>query len=672
MSRGRLIFVAVCCALAVSGLLARAAYVCVVSADVFGPQALKQALTDLQIHGQRGDIVDRHGQQLAWSVPVKSAYARRQFVQQPFQTAQRVAEILKTDANSVFTQLSGERGYVWLRRWLSQEEEAAFEKLREPGVALTDEARRYYTQRETAAHILGFVDHDEKGLEGIERAFDQELRGKPLTVSALRDTRGRTFVKGGALPAHTAAAGHTVVLTIDAALQYETETALENAAVAAKAKGASAIVIEPQSGEILALASYPRFNPNSRGVEPADARRARPVTDMFEPGSTMKPFTIATAIEHGVVAPTTKMFCHLGQRVFGSGKWQRTIKDVKALGEATVAEVVKYSSNICTALIGEKVNKTRLREGFARFFFGERTEVGLPGESKGALHPLEKWSGSSVVTHSYGYGLAVTAVQLAQGYAALANDGEVVRPRLVREVRNAQGLVVKRFERERRGIAVSPQTARKVREMMVGVTEKGGTGRRAAIPGFRIAAKTGTALKPGKPGMGYTGSKRRVVFAGIFPADEPKLVAIVMFEEPEGKVTGGQIAAPAWKDIVERAIRHLGITPDPKLLAADLAGQKPGGRQTADQPNAHERGSAAPLLANVREAAAPEPRDEGPKTGVPELRGLGMKSALVAASERGLTLEIEGSGRAVRQDPAPGARLAPGGSVKVVFEPEDG
>jgi cell division protein FtsI (penicillin-binding protein 3) len=696
MSRARILIVSMLGGLVAATLLVRAAWLGIVEADRFGPQAMRQAVADLQLRGRRGDIVDRDGRPLAGSVPVWSLGAHRRNVQQPFQTATKLAPILRVEPERLFASLSGGSGFVWLKRWLTRPESEAVLALAGKGPPLSDEgqerralkraeqrlatelgvelaleARRYYVDRELAAHVLGFVDPDERGIEGIEQHFDAELRGRPLTISAMRDRRGNTFLKSGVLPPQSAGAGHTVVLTLDRVLQYEAEAAIARAAAKAGAKGAMAVVLEPSSGEVLALATWPRFNPNTRADSVPDDRRNKAIVDTFEPGSTMKPLSIGAAIEAGVVTPETRLFCHNGQRTFGQGRWKHTIKDVKALGKATVAEVIQYSSNICAGLIGERLGAEKLHAGLERFLLGKKTGVELPGEAPGVLRPVQRWHGSSVVTHAYGYGLSVTALQLASAYAAIANGGELVAPRIVREVRDSKERVVRRFERRLRGRALSAETARKLREMMVGVTERGGTGTRAAIAGYRIAGKTGTALKPSA--RGYSAEKRRVLFAGFAPAERARLAAVVVLDEPQGKLTGGLAAAPAWREIVEAGLRHLGVPAEPQALAnrGDTPATAGAQESAASEGSSRKIRTPKASVAEAKQTGGAETKKTG-AIGVPDLRGLGISSALQAATDRGLTLEVEGSGRAVRQDPPPGAGAAPGATVRVTFAREDG
>jgi cell division protein FtsI (penicillin-binding protein 3) len=638
VSRKRLLAVALFFGLAFAGLFARAVKVCVLNHEIFGPQAVRQALGDLQLSGPRGDIVDRAGAPLAVSVQVPSAYARPRALEDRARVAERLATALKMRFEEVFPLLTGERRFVWLKRWLSPDEEKAVRSLGDRGISVVLEPRRYYPGRELAAHVLGFVGHDERGLEGIERTFDEQLRGAPLTFPSMRDARGRHLLISGVLPPATAGAGQTLVLTIDRVLQHIAEEALARAAQKSGAKGGSVVVLEPHGAEILALASYPRFNPNAFANHDGSERRNRAATDAFEPGSTAKVFTLGIALETGAATLSERIFCERGRWRVGTHR----ISDLKPHGRLTVAEVLRFSSNIGAAKIGRRLGARRLYEGLSRFFFGSRTGVPVPGESPGVLHPAARWREADVVTHSYGYGLAVTALQLAQAYAAIANGGEVVRPRLVRAVLDREGKVLHAFGREVRGRALSAATARTLTRLMVGVTQRGGTGRRAALPGYEVAGKTGTAMKIGTDGK-YTPERRTVLFAGFAPADSPRLVAVVTLDEPRGRVTGGEVAAPAWREIAEGALRLWAVPP------------------THPAPT---------VAAATRARPSPAPRRAGP--GVPDLQGLGVASAARAAARAGLAIEVVGSGRAVRQDPAPGAAVAPGASVRVVFAREGG
>jgi cell division protein FtsI (penicillin-binding protein 3) len=646
MSRRRLAAVALTFALVLTGLALRAFDLCVLNAETFGPQAMRQALRDLQLTGPRGDIVDRFGAPLAVSLQVPSVYANPRALEDRSRAALGLAQALKSRFEEIFPFLTGDRGFVWVRRWLDPEQAERVEALRERGITVVQEPRRYYPGRELAAHLLGFVGRDGNGLEGLEKTFDAELRGAPLTLSTLRDARGRELTVGGVPPPATAGAGRTLVLTIDRAVQFLTEEALRRAVHETQARRATAVVLEPRTGEIRALANLPTYNPNVPGSSSQQERRNLAVADSFEAGSTMKVFTVATALEARAVTPQERFFCERGSWKFGSHR----IRDVHAAGHLPVTDVVKFSSNICAAKIGLRLGAHRLHEGLRRFLFGEPTGLGLPGEASGTLHTPDRWRPSGVVTHSYGYGVSVTALQLAQAYAAIANGGEIVRPRLVRTVLDPHGALVHRVEREVRGRAVSTETARVLTRMMVRVTEKGGTGHRAAIDGHEVAGKTGTAYKAG-PG-GYSTEKRVALFAGFVPAQDPRLVAVVVLDEPKGKVTGGLVAAPVWREIAEGALRLWGVPPS-------VSGPAP--TELARRPPTTP---ASPW-------AGPDPRPRAAPGAVPDLRGLGLGSALKATASSGLILEAQGSGLAVRQDPAPGTPLVPGALVRVTFTGEE-
>jgi cell division protein FtsI (penicillin-binding protein 3) len=619
-----------------AALLARAVHLCLFPSEAYGREAVRQALHDLQITGPRGDILDRAGAPLAVSTLVPSVYARPRAIEDRARTAEGLAVALSLRFEDVFPALTGDRGFVWIRRWLAPEAARRVEALRERGVGLMQEARRYYPDRELGAHVLGIVGHDGRGLEGLERAFDPTLRGEPLSMTALRDARGRSLLQHGAIPPG-AGSGRTLLLTLDRSLQYLAEEALARGARASRAKGGSFVALDPQSGEVLALASWPSFNPNAFDAHPPEERRNRAIVDALEPGSTMKPFTLATALEARAVRLSERIDCERGAWRVG----KHLIRDVRRSGVLTPAEVVKYSSNICAAKIGLRLGAERLHAGLRRWFFGERAVVGLPGEAPGVLHPPERWRKSHVVTHSYGYGLQVTALQLAQAFAGIAQGGEVLKTRLVRAVLDREGNVLFRTEREVRGRAVSRATARAVARMMVGVTEKGGTGTRAAIPGFDVAGKTGTAMKVGEGGA-YSAQKRVVYFAGFVPAEAPRFAAVVVLDEPEGAVTGGQAAAPVWREVAQGALRLWGVPPTREVASVRIPPR-----------------TRAPSVAKRNRRTA------GP--GVPDVRGLGVTSALKAAAAAGLVLEVLGSGRAVRQDPPPGRPLVPGAALRVVF-----
>ncbi len=645
--RRRFLLVGVLFGLAASGLVYRAVDLQVLQHPRFAQMSKEQALRKLVLTPQRGRILDRNGEALAVSVEVPSIRADPSKIRDPRAAARKLAAVLHLDAGALEARLRRGRYFAWVKRRVSPEEVEAVRALNLPGIGFTQEPRRFYPHREAAAQVLGFAGVDGVGLEGLELALDRVLRGTPRLATALRDARGNHLLAGGDTPDPTELSGATVELTLDRTIQWIAERALTEGAVAARARGATAVVLEPKTGAILAMANWPTYNPNEPGRSTKDARRNRAVTDIYEPGSVFKVFTIAAAIEAGVVRPNETFDCEGGALRIG----RQTIHDSRPHGVLSVGEILKVSSNIGAAKIAFRLGKEGLVEALRAFGFGRRTGSGLPGEQPGILRPPERLSNVGLATVAYGQGVSATALQVAAAMAVVANGGRLMRPFVVSRIRDASGRILEERHPERVRTVLSEGTARTVTRMMERVVEPGGTGRRAAVPGYPVAGKTGTSEKVDPLTRTYSPDKRIASFAGFVPADEPRLVVVVVVDEPQGVKYGGVVAAPIFARIAEEALRYLGVprrTDVPGVLLAQ-----------APVVEAEEGGAALP------EILVPPP--EG-KTLVPELLGEDLRTALRLLGERGLLAEVEGSGRVVRQEPRPGTIAGPGDVVRLSLD----
>jgi cell division protein FtsI (penicillin-binding protein 3) len=508
-----------------------------------------------------------------------------------------------------------------LKRAVTLRERDAVMRLKVGGVGEVMEARRYYPHGGAAAHVIGLAGVDAQGLEGIERYYERDLRAVARTLEVDRDALGREiFSEGMEDPEVTR--GATVQLTIDVALQDTVERALERGVQAARARGGTAIVLDPISGEVLALANSPAFDPNHRAAAGSLRRRNRAVTDFYEPGSTFKALLAAAALEQRVVRPDEMIFCENGRFPVG----RRVIHDHHSHGWLSVAEVLQVSSNIGAAKIGERLGRTRFHDFLTAFEFGRPTGVDLPGEVGGILRPLEDWSRIALVTTSFGQGVAVTPLQMARAFAAIANGGLLVRPWVGMRAVGADGEVLW----EHRPVVIrrvmKRETARMVTAMLERVVEEGGTGLLARVEGVRVAGKTGTAQKV-EAGTGRYGHGRIASFVGFLPAEAPRFVILTLIDEPETSTYGGIVAAPIFQEIAAAAMERLGV---------------PGTRPPEWQEAGAEGGTPSASTGNDAD-------------GIPSFLGLSMRAALERARSLGWTVQIAGSGYVTSQVPPPGA-----------------
>ena len=610
-----------------------------------------QTRRELEWAPRRGLIVDRRGEPLAVTRDVDSVFADPS----AFETdraravaAAQLADALRIDRARVLQKLKQpDRRFVWIKRRIDEGAARRVRALALDGIELVKEPKRFYPQRELAGHVLGFVGED-AGQEGLERELDQYLRGKSVQVQATRDARGTMVLEHGA-PDLSDLTGATVTLTLDTAIQLAAEKELATAVKSAGAVGGWALVLDVNSGAVLALAGNPVFDANKPGRDPM-VWRDRAVQDQLEPGSTIKSFVVARALEERVLRRDDLLYCEHGLWEHGG----RAIHDTHPVDWATPATVLRESSNICAAKIGEKLGKQRLIEGLRAFGFGEKTALGLPGEARGALPDPRRMPPIAVNTIAFGQGMSATGIQTVVAMAAIANGGVILRPYLVQSVIGSDGTVLLSRGREEVRRVLAEDTARQVTEMLEEVVQKG-TGTRAALVGHRVAGKTGTAQKVDPIRGGY-GDKRLSSFIGFAPAEAPRLAILVVIDEPEGKgaeVTGGTVAAPAWGAIAHEALRQLDVMPEQSKETAPLllSGLSP------ELEPEDRAGETAGVPAAAGQAV------------VPDVSGLGARTATRRLAQASLEPELRGSGRAVAQSPRPGAIVKRGARVKVILAP---
>ena len=659
--------------------------------------AEEQYLREIELPPRRGRIFDRNGAELASTADVDSIYCNpRRFTDVP-QASRQLARVLGLDARDLEKRLAQRRYFAWIKRKVTPDEVSAVRALDLPGVAFTREPRRFYPNRGLAATVMGTSGSDGRGLDGVELSYDAYLRGSGSSVQGVRDALGRELFVESASDAPSSA-GSDVVLTLDRYLTFITERAIANAATQHHAKAVVAVMMDPQTGEVLAMASVPSFNPNDTTGAAEAGARDRAITDTFEPGSTMKTFTIAASLDAGVVRPEDRFDCLMGK--MNVGKY--TIHDTHAHGILTVAEVFKFSSNIGATKIARRLGRERLAESLDRYGFGHRTGIELPGERTGVVRPVAKWGDIGFANISFGHGIAVTPLQVLAGVSAIAAGGVYHRPRIVSRVVSPDGAVeLPQVEEEHR--VMSEATAHAMVGIMRGVTETGGTARQAAIEGYPVAGKTGTAQKA--VGGHYDSQKYVASFVGFAPAQNPRIALMVVMDEPEGGHLGGAVAAPVFKEITEQALRYLhvppvgplvatapGSAPPPVLAAHKTSALLPvstlasAASDDDDAPPAELPPTEVPVAGDDEavaddserewdEVAGAEgaPSDGAPaaRVNLPDFAGMTIAEAIRAAHRSGVDLAFDeshgaASGIAIQQRPGPG--LVPRGTLcRVAF-----
>ena len=644
--RTRVLILAALLAVAFGGLVGRLAWLQVVKRGELAQLAERQYSRTVVLHAQRGPIVDRHGTALATSMPTESLFVQPRGVGDPVRVTARLSPIIGVPQAEVHAALTSSRQFVWLRRKLPPAVAAEVRALREPGLGFLPEPLRLYPNRELAAHLVGF-EGVQGGLEGVERAFNAELAGTPGKALVGRDALGREVTGQHVL--QTPQPGQGVMLTIDRTIQYIAEREIDAAYRRTDAKAAMAVVLEPRTGDVLAVAIRPTFNPNTFLEVPNDHWRNRAVTDPFEPGSTFKVILGAAALEEGVVRPDDRIYGENGSITLA----KTTIHDWKKYGWLTFSEVLQNSSNVGSIKVGLALGRDRYHRYMSAFGFGASTGVGLPGESRGVLRDPQRWSLLSLPTMSIGQEVSVTALQMVAAVGAVANGGTLMQPRLVRATFDAEGREVRRFDPRAVRQVISPETARTLTRILVRVVDAG-TGHNAAIAGYEVAGKTGTAQKLDPATRRYSRASGVLSFVGWVPADEPRLVMLVMLDEPKNGHWGSEAAAPIFSAIGREVLRYLEVPP-----------RDVGPVQIVTGPV--EPKSDAAARAPVRlVSTVPQPDPNGPRR-MPDLSGQTLRSALAALAPLQLEVEMAGQGRVVQQAPRPGQPVPPGTTARLTL-----
>jgi cell division protein FtsI (penicillin-binding protein 3) len=534
----------------------------VLQAAELSAQANRQHQKTVSLEGARGTIVDRHGKILAMNVEVQSVFGVPNTVDSPLKTARQLSPILHVKTDELERKLRQDRRFVWLARKLDPEQGRRLDRLSLDGIGVVMEGRRFYPKGPLLAHVLGFSGMDGEGLEGVEHRYEPYLHGEKRMMVLQRDAFGHTVFPKGMME-RSPTPGHSLTLTIDEVVQYIVERELEDAVGRARAKSGTMIVLDPKTGAVLAMAVSPRFDPNAVSALNPDRWRNRALTDAYEPGSTMKAMMAAAAIEERVVRPNTMVFGEHGRMTVAN----TVIHDHERLGWISFAQVIQKSSNIGAAKTGMALGEHRLYRYLQAFGFGQRTEIDLPGEGVGLVRDPKDWGRRSVASISIGQEIGVTPLQMVSAVAAIANDGMLMKPYVVSEIRDADNHILRQVPPQAKRRVISRETARSVTKILEGVVTDG-TGTNAAIPGFRVAGKTGTAQKIDPRTGAYSASRFVASFAGYAPADNPQLAMIVVIDEPLGDTQGGAVAAPVFSRVGEQVLSYLGVPSDAPITLA--------------------------------------------------------------------------------------------------------
>lgn len=618
--------------------------------------AAQQYLKQMELPARRGAISDRQGAPLAVSVDVDSVYANPRMVgDRAPEVARTLAPLLELDVTALTQKLRSRRYFTWLKRRVSRALAQKVAALKIRGVMLQKESRRFYPNRALGATVVGFAGLDSRGLEGIERSLDRWLRGPPLRVAGLRDALGRElWTPQSEVPrASRLSRSHDVQLSLDRAIQHETEAALEAVYAQHKPKWAAAVVLDTKTGDVLAMASVPAFDPNRFADASPKHWRNRAITDAFEPGSTLKIFSVAAALASGHAKDDEIIDGEKGRVRIG----RHWIHDSKPHGEMTLRDVLKKSSNVAVSKLALRMGPKLLYRYLRAFGFAERTGVPLSGERRGTLRNPRRWSKVGLANIAFGQGMTTTVLQLARGLTAIGNGGKLMEPRLVLGIRDTTGKLAQSFPPRGRRV-LSEGLAKRMLYLLGGVTERGGTAEAAALDRYTVAGKTGTAQKVDPVTGTYSEDKWLSSFIAVTPATRPRLAIAVVVDEPSGdKHYGGEVVGPVFRRIANGALRYLGVRPDKAAKP-----KKPGAPSNVPVARHRDTPQDEDLL------APPLPGD-GPRGQVliPDFTGMSIAEVLGAARKANLELELTGSGRAVAQSPGPGP--APARRCRISFRP---
>jgi len=673
VSPGRVLFVAAFIGFWMLVVCARLVYLQFSQYDNLADRARQQQQNEIETSPQRGDLLDRQERQLASSVQTVSLFIDPNGLDTA--TLDRNAQQLARSLNLKQADLARDfrkahdqkKRFVWIARRLDADVANKVVELKLPGVQTQLEPKRYYPNGSLAAHVLGYVGLDGKGLGGVEQYYNTKISGEPGQLFIEKDASGKPY-EGYEIAAKP---GNTVVLTIDQTIQYQAEQALQAAVSQSHAKSGSVIVLDPRSGEILALANAPTFDPNRVSDAKPETRSNWALQNIYEPGSTFKIVAFSAALENKLARVDERIDCQMGAITVAG----RVVHDHKKFGVLTIPEALAKSSNVAAIKLGIRVGDPTMYEYIRRYGFGSKTGIELPGETNGILRRVERWQPSSIGSIAIGQEIGVTPVQMVSAFGALANDGVRVAPHLIREVRDAGGNVVYRAQPDQRRV-ISAETAIALRGMLEGVTLNG-TAKKAQLDGYSAAGKTGTAQKIDPKTKAYSATKFVGSFVGFAPVSNPQVVIIVVIDEPAGAYHGGDVAAPVFRAVAEQVLPTLGIEPDIETKPApDLVAQ-----QVEENPERAEKVREEQAQSEEqRKATMPTVDSNGTRGGevvyaastrnailMPDLRGRSVRDVARTCAQLGLQVEARGEGKVMKQSPSAGTEVSTGQLIYVDF-----
>lgn len=631
-------------------VVGRLAQVQIAQGPRYRARAQRQQERRVEVPARRGSILDREGRELAVSVEACSIFAIPDEVESPRAVARALAPLLGMPASALETRLTQKKGFVWLARKIDLSTADAIRARKLPGIHRVADTKRLYPKGSLAASVLGYVGTDDQGLGGLEYFCDAALRGKPGEIIALTDARRSTYGEAETAGGRPPQEGATLAVSLDSGIQFAAERELVAAVGQAEAKSGSAVLLDPANGEILAMASVPAFDPNQYGRYSPETRRNHAIADAYEPGSTFKIVTGSVALEHHRV--TLEEIIDTGDGAIRVGNVTINEDGHRSYGPLTLSGVFEHSSNVGIIRVGLRLGPRLLFEGARAFGVGRPTGVDLPGESSGIFRPLARWSLLSSASISMGQEVALTALQLARIAAVLANGGMLVEPHLVLRVVHPDGSVtVKEAPTPVR--ILSPETAKSLSNILVGVVLRG-TGKKAGIEGLTVAGKTGTAQKAGVGG--YQAGRYIANFVGFAPAERPRIVGVVVIEEPRSRYYAADVAAPVFARIVSQALGILRVAPREQHLPTTILASSPA-------PLSYPEG-LVPVSTRERRAAPAAASASVPNL-TPDAVGLSARRALALFARLGLPVRLQGAGFVVSQDPPAGSVPRPGETQKL-------
>jgi cell division protein FtsI (penicillin-binding protein 3) len=579
--------------------------------------AKKQHQKSYTLLPKRGMIYDINKKELAINIDTQSIYVNAKDIKDPEVFSKKLSEYLNLPQKPILDKINTRKSFVWIKRLVEPNIIAKIKSDSFPDLGFIEEPKRVYPNGTLVGQVLGFTNIDSKGIEGIEFKYDELLTGKPGKINVKKDARGRKIMSTPYF-LEPSISGYDLVLTIDSQIQHIVEKELKEGVEKAKADRGMALLMNSETGAILAMASYPFFDPNSYKNFNSETRRNLPIWFSFEPGSTMKVFILASAMEEDKVNPDTKFDCENGRRKVGPA----IIRDVHPYGVLTVAQILEKSSNICASKIGETLGREKLYDRLSSFGFGRQTGIDLSGESSGMMTKSNRWGPVELATISFGQGIAVTSIQIAAALSAIANGGYLVKPYIVEQLISPGGKVVTKNKPEVLGKVISYDTAENITQMMEKVVESG-TGKNAAISGYKVAGKTGTAQVPNPKTGGYYGNRFMSSFIGFGPTDDPKVTLVVIVENPKNGSYGGTVAAPIFKGIVEKVLFYLGVPPRTEFVGTKV---------------------------------------------MPDLQGKSLREILIWSENEGVEVRIKGTGYVTSQEPKAGEAIKEGTVCRVDFK----